>query len=330
METLVQRLAADQSSGNEIYIKRDDLLPFSMGGNKVRIAEAFYQDMVNRGCDAMIIYGSRHSNLCRVLANLCCSKKVTCCMICSHEDGEDDAPTNNTHLIAWTGTEIVHCAKTEIAQTVERVMEELRTRGKKPYYIYGDKFGKGNEGTAAVAYAEAYAEITAYEKQQGWEFDYVFCPSGTGATQSGLICGHLLAGDRKKIMGLMISSRETARAHQVIAEGVSDYFSKHRFVLPKDFEKEIILLDQYRQGGYGKYDQRIVDCIYSQYRKNSLPLDPVYTAKAFWGMQEYIKDAQITDSRILFLHTGGTPLFYDFLAQQNIEEFTVSKEGRTC
>lgn len=28
-----------------IYIKRDDLLPFSFGGNKVRIAEEFFADM---------------------------------------------------------------------------------------------------------------------------------------------------------------------------------------------------------------------------------------------------------------------------------------------
>ena len=45
METVIQRLNGDLPGGNELYIKRDDLLPFSMGGNKVRIAEAFFQDM---------------------------------------------------------------------------------------------------------------------------------------------------------------------------------------------------------------------------------------------------------------------------------------------
>ena len=100
-------------------------------------------------------------------------------------------------------------------------MEELRAQGKHPYYIYGDKTGRGNEGTAASAYAEAYAEIREFEKKQGWEFDYVFCPSGTGATQSGLICGHLLAGDRKKIIGILISSRETKRAVSVISDGLA-------------------------------------------------------------------------------------------------------------
>lgn len=49
MDTIIQRLAMDDPAGNEFYIKRDDLLPFSIGGNKVRIAEAFYQDMKAKG-----------------------------------------------------------------------------------------------------------------------------------------------------------------------------------------------------------------------------------------------------------------------------------------
>lgn len=311
--TMIQKLRAEVGCGNELYIKRDDLLPFSIGGNKVRIAEAFYKDMKEKGCDTMIIYGSRHSNLCRVLSNLCCSRGTACVMICSHDGEEDEAATNNTHLIDWTGTKMVHCAKQEIAATVEQVMEQIRREGGRPYYIYGDKFGRGNEGTAASAYAQAYSEIQEYEREQGWEFDYLFCPSGTGATQSGLICGHLLAQDKKQILGVMISSRETERAYQVIEEGVSDYFAKNQLELPEDYRKEIRLLDAYRQAGYGLYDERIERVIKEQYRINSIPLDPIYTAKAFWGMTEYLKASGISGSKILFLHTGGTPLFFDYI-----------------
>ena len=323
MDTIIQRLAMDDTAGNEFYIKRDDLLPFSIGGNKVRIAEAFYEDMKAKGGDTMIIYGSRHSNLCRVLSDLCFSRGTKCVMICSHEAGEDDAPTNNTHLITWTGTEIVNCAKNEIAQTVERVMNNIQESGGTPYYIYGDKYGKGNEGTAARAYAEAYREILRQELYMGVAFDYIFCPSGTGATQTGLTCGHLLAGDRKKIMGVMISSRETERAYQVIEEGIQTYFAEHpevREQMPEDLSGEIHLLDAYRQEGYGKYDARVEACIRQQYLANGIPLDPIYTAKAFWGMAEYVRDAGIHDSRILFLHTGGTPLFFDYVSNSSEQQ----------
>lgn len=316
MDTVIQYLQTEENDSNQFYMKRDDLLPFSMGGNKVRIAEAFYQDMKAKGCNSMIIYGSRHSNLCRVLSDLCCSRGVECTMICSHDEHEDDAPTNNTYLIDWAGARVVHCGKTEIAVTVEQVMEEIRSRGNNPYYIYGDKFGKGNEGTATAAYAQAYEEIQRFEVQQGWEFDYIFCPCGTGATHSGLVSGHLLAGDKKKILGIIISSRETERAYQVAEEGIQDYFEKNGLDLPENFKEEIILLDQYRMGGYGQYDDRLKELIRKEYRLNGLPLDPIYTAKAFWGMKEYIREQGIRDSRILFLHTGGAPLFYDFLSSQ--------------
>ncbi|MCD7753078.1 MAG: pyridoxal-phosphate dependent enzyme [Clostridiales bacterium] len=311
--TAIQRLRGDEENGNQIYIKRDDLLPFSLGGNKVRIAEQFYADMQEKGCDTMIIYGSRHSNLCRVLSDLCCSRGTPCLMICSHEAQEDTSPTANTHLIEWTNTEILSCTKSEIAQTVDRAMALVQARGGKPYYIYGDRTGAGNEGVAAAAYAQAYGEIQQFEQANGWEFDYIFCPSGTGATQSGLICGHLLAGDRKKVMGILISSRETARARQVIQTGVRAWFASHGAALPERFEDEIILLDQYRQAGYGKYDARIEAVIRAQYRANGIPLDPIYTGKAFWGMMEYLRASGIGHSRILFLHTGGTPLFFDYV-----------------
>ena len=44
-----------------------------------------------------------------------------------------------------------------------------------------------------------------------------------------------------------------------------------------------------------------------------IPLDKTYTGKAFMGMQMYIKQAQISNRNILFIHTGGTPLFFDLL-----------------
>ncbi|MCC8181731.1 MAG: pyridoxal-phosphate dependent enzyme, partial [Clostridiales bacterium] len=288
-------------------------LTLSLGGNKVRIAEQITADSKRTGSDTMIIYGSRHSNLCRVLSDLCRSRGTPCLMICSHEAGEDASPTGNTHLIEWTDTKILPCAKNEIAQTVDRAMELVREKGGIPYYIYGDRTGTGNEGVAAKAYAEAYGEIQAFERANGWEFDYIFCPSGTGATQSGLICGHLLAGDRKKVMGILISSRETNRARQVIRTGIRAYFSAQGAVLPDDFEDEIILLDQYRQAGYGQYDGRIEAVIREQYRSNGIPLDPIYTGKAFWGMTEYLRTSGIDHNRILFLHTGGTPLFFDYV-----------------
>ena len=51
-------------------------------------------------------------------------------------------------------------------------------------------------------------------------------------------------------------------------------------------------------------------------RKYGIPLDPTYTGKAFFGMEQYLRRERVTGKNILFLHTGGTPLFFDGLQKR--------------
>ena len=314
METPIQRLDFPNHRNVRLYCKREDLLPFSLGGNKVRIGQAFYADMLAKGKDCMMVYGNSRSNLCRVLANLCRAHQIPCYMICSREEGEESGiETNNSRLMKWLGAEVIPCEKTNIAQTVEDTVNRLTAEGKQPYYIFGDKYGTGNEGTPVQAYVDGYREIQQWEKQEGVLFSHIFFASGTGSTQCGLVSGKILEQGSEKIVGISISSREYERAMKVMQTGIQDYFAKNHLELPVDFAKELQLEMGYRQEGYGKYDDRIMKVIREEFCRNGLPLDPTYTGKAFWGMKEYIEEHQLEDCDVLFLHTGGTPLFYDCL-----------------
>ena len=44
-----------------------------------------------------------------------------------------------------------------------------------------------------------------------------------------------------------------------------------------------------------------------------IPLDATYTGKAFMGMREVLASRRLTGKNTLFLHTGGTPLFFDWM-----------------
>lgn len=303
-----------KGNGNRIYVKREDLLPFSLGGNKVRIAREFFRDMEEKNCDTMVVYGNTRSNLCRVIANQCYIQNIPCYMISSREEHEKEREeTGNSRLMELLGAKIIPCTKAEIASAVEETMKSIEETGRKPYYIYGNKWGTGNEATATAAYVKAYREIQDFEEEHALSFDYIFHASGTGATQSGLICGHILAGDSTKIIGISVSSREYERGVSVIRTGVESYLKGRKISRNFDTDQEIFLECKYNKGGYGIYDEEILDCIRRQFRKNSLPLDPVYTGKAFLGMEKYLEEQEITGKNILFLHTGGTPLFYDCL-----------------
>ena len=51
-----------------------------------------------------------------------------------------------------------------------------------------------------------------------------------------------------------------------------------------------------------------------------IPFDHTYTGKAFGGMLDYVEKAEIKDKNILFIHTGGVPLFFDYLGKKECGE----------
>ena len=66
---------------NAFWIKRDDLLPFSFGGNKVRKAAEFYKEIKKSGADVVMTYGSNSSNHCRIIANMAAAMELQCHVI---------------------------------------------------------------------------------------------------------------------------------------------------------------------------------------------------------------------------------------------------------
>lgn len=321
MNTPLYEIQCAQGNGLRLYVKRDDLLPFSLGGNKVRIGWEFYRDMRRTGCDCMVIYGDRRSNLCRVLGSICAQKAIPCYMLCTNVD-KDGKMSSNSRLMAWLQTETIPCQKDAVAKGVEELLLRLKKEGRNPYYIYGNKWGEGREGVPVQAYVDGYREILRQEKGLGISFDYIFTASGTGATQSGLIAGNLLEGGGKKIIGISVS-RDRQRGSRIIQRALRQYLENQKLSLPEDLEERIILADEYLQGGYGKYGRDIEACVRRQFVENALPLDPTYTGKAFWGMEQYLRENRVADANVLFLHTGGAPLFYDFLMDE------AAQEGRT-
>ena len=96
-ETPVYLLDTDES-GNQFSIKREDLLPFSFGGNKLRIALEYLKDLRACGATHMVAYGNARSNLCRVLANLCAAEKVPITILCPADDDGQQRPAFNGAL----------------------------------------------------------------------------------------------------------------------------------------------------------------------------------------------------------------------------------------
>lgn len=310
-ETPVHFLERD-AAGNDIYLKREDMLPFSFGGNKVRFAQGYLRDMEEKGCDAMIIYGGYHSNLCRILAAACAGRGIPCSMVHNVDDAEPGEESGNTNLIRLAGVGEYRCRKGEIARAVQAAMDDFTQAGKKPYYIHGNIYGQGNVTVPMETYVQVYREILKQEQEMGVHFDYIFLASSTNTTQSGLLAAHLMTGDVRKIVGISVT-RQAERAVSVICDNLKEYENKKNVFYRLDGEQEIFLEDRYLAGGYGCADEEIMETIRRTYTHHGVPLDPTYTGKGFRGMSEYLKEHKIQGKKILFLHTGGAPLFFDAL-----------------
>lgn len=303
--TCIQELS-DSYGANRFYMKRDDMVPFSFGGNKARKAAEFYREIRKTDTDIVMTYGSNSSNHCRIIANMAASMGLGCHIISPQENEET---FHNTRLVRSFGAVIETCPVSSVAKTIDNRIQAYRQQGRNPFFIEGG--GHGNPGTEA--YTKVYREIEAYEREQQVRFDYIFHASGTGATQAGLVCGQLLSGEHdRRIIGISIA-REAERGRKVVKDSIRAYLGDRFAALYR--EDLLLFTDAYRCGGYGRYTKEVAETIDFVMQREGIPMDTTYVGKAFHGMLACLQEKQIRERKILFIHTGGCPIFFDRLAQ---------------
>ena len=284
---------------NSFYIKRDDLIGFSFGGNKVRKADKFKQEILKNNNDIIVTYGSSSSNHCRVIANMCKTLNLKCIIISPLENYKE---TYNSKMIKMFGAEIIKVPVNKVSETIDDLMVKL-SKTNNPYFIPGG--GHGNLGTES--YIDCYNEIINYEKENNIYFDYIFFASGTGTTQAGLVCGQYLNNDiNRKIIGISIARKEEY-GKKIVIDSIKEYLN----INENKFINFVEFVDQYTGDGYGKINKEILNVIKDVLLKNGIALNSTYTGKAYYGMLDYLKAREIKNKNILFINTGGLPIFFD-------------------
>ena len=141
VDTPLYELLNDENN-NKIYIKRDDLLPFAFGGNKVRIAAEYIKDMYSKNKNCIIGYGGIKSNLVRSLSTYCARLQIPCFIVCPVDS--ESSNSFNEKISAICESTFFKCDKSKVAETIEKVFDFCEQRGLDPYYINGNKFGEGH------------------------------------------------------------------------------------------------------------------------------------------------------------------------------------------
>lgn len=289
--------------GYRIYIKRDDHNGVATGGNKIRKLEYLLQDALDQGCDTVITAGAQQSNHCRLTAAACAQTRLKCHLLLGGERPEQyDGNLLLSHLL---GAQIHFTGNNRKGEDIPVLEEALKKEGARPYVVpYG-----GSNRIGALGYVDFMRELKNQMEADNIAIDYLVFPSSSGGTHAGLIAGSELYDFKGQLTGISIDKEKTndRTLEEIIAGLVSEVLELYDGK-KVDRKVAIDLNRDYDQAGYGVITENEKRAIELLARTEGILLDPVYTARAFYGMIDLMeKKVFKAGSGILFLHTGGIP-----------------------
>ncbi|MBI5915728.1 MAG: 1-aminocyclopropane-1-carboxylate deaminase/D-cysteine desulfhydrase [Bacteroidetes bacterium] len=288
LQTVESEIFARQ--GLRLMVKRDDLLHPHVSGNKWRKLKHNLLEANRLGCSRLITFGGTYSNhLAAVAAAGTAFGFATTGVV----RGEKNEPLNPTLQFAEEcGMELHFTSRTDFKEkTNAGLLEKLKidTTGS---YILPEG---GSNCLALTGCRELVAET---EAQLGHLPDFIVTACGTGATLAGIVSG--LAG------------QATALGVSVLKGGFlkNDVEKLLTKCLPPQSEirnpKSAIVVDDFHFGGYAKWKPELIDFINDFKFRTGIPLDPVYTGKAFFAAFELAKNGFFpANSTVMLVHTGG-------------------------
>ncbi|MBD2858979.1 pyridoxal-phosphate dependent enzyme [Spongiibacter sp. KMU-158] len=152
------------------------------------------------------------------------------------------------------------------------------------------------EGGASHLGVASCAEIASLIPEGGEVYDAVFIACGTGATLAGLVLG--LAG-RAPVIGVPVVKGASYLQRDIAAmlaeQGLGDSAAEKWSL---DFRVS--------QLGFGRLNDELIEYIHHFEARTGLLLDPVYTAKLFFHVDNLCRAGEFAPGqRVLLVHTGG-------------------------
>ena len=297
--------------GPNIYMKRDDLLGLTSGGNKTRKLEFLMAEALEQEADTILTCGAVQSNHCRLTLAAAVKEGLKCQLILEERVPGSYAPeaSGNNFLFRLLGVEDVRVVPggSDMMAELEKLAEELRAQGRKPYIIPGG----GSNTTGALGYVSCAQEIQEQAFEMGIKFDHIVSASGSAGTHAGLISGIIGNNMNIPMTGISVNRPKEVQTDAVfsLAERTLEKLGSANKIKRED----VVVFDDYVGPGYSRPTQSMVDAVQLLARTEAILMDPVYTGKTMAGMLDLIRKGYFKDcENILFVHTGGSPALYAY------------------
>ena len=293
--------------GREIFIKRDDVTPLAMGGNKLRKLEFLAADALREGADTLITAGAIQSNHVRQTAAVAAKLGLHCVALLENPIGtraENYLTNGNRLLLDLFNTQVEMCdALTDPNAQLEELATRIEAQGYRPYVI---PVG-GSNALGALGYVESALEI-AQQCEGAVELSSVVVASGSAGTHAGLAVGLEQLMPNAELIGVTVSRKVVDQLPKVAAlqQAVANS-------LELEAKAGIQLWDDYFAPGYGTPNDEGMAAVKLLAQLEGILLDPVYTGKAMAGLIDGISQKRFKDEGpILFVHTGGAPALFAY------------------
>ncbi len=193
--------------GRDIYIKRDDVTPLALGGNKLRKLEFLAAAAIEEGADTLITAGAIQSNHVRQTAAVAAKLGLKCLALLENPigtDSENYLHNGNRLLLDLFNTEVVMCESLydPLAQMAEQATL-LEAQGFRPYIV---PVG-GSNALGALGYVQCAIEIAEQSSAGFVDFSAVVVASGSAGTHAGLAVALRELMPTTQLIGVTVSRK---------------------------------------------------------------------------------------------------------------------------
>lgn len=277
MKINTQKIAINNTNV-ELYIRREDLIHPLISGNKFRKLKYNLIQAKSENQSTLLTFGGAFSNNILAVASAGFENNFKTIGVIRGEELVSKIEENPTLKKAQ-----------ELGMQFKFVSrEEYRNKTNKEFLAglqseFGSFYLLPEGGTNELA-IKGCEEILTNEDRS---FTHVCCSIGTGGTISGIINSSFT---NQQIVGF------PSLKGDFISNEISNFAKKSNWNIISD----------YHFGGYGKINDELIRFINDFYLKHNIPLDPIYTGKMMFGIDDLIQNNYFPNgSKILAIHTGG-------------------------
>lgn len=293
------RLSSDL--GYEIYILRDDLTGFALGGNKTKKLDYLIGDALDQKSDTLVTMNATSFSRNAAVAASACGLELY--VVLAGIESEQNRLSQAIFNQCGTNLYYVPEAEGTLPMVQRRLVESLRKKGREVYTLHPG----GSDTIGALSYVRTFAEILDFSNRSGIHFPQIFHATSSTGTQAGMVVGQSISDYETKIIGVCASMDSKVQSERIRELTLS---TADMLGVQAD-EKKIVVDDGFIGPGYSIPSEEGRHAVNLFANLEGIILDQAYTGKAAAALLHYVKNEGFDGDSVLFIHTGGNGgLFY--------------------